>query len=207
MRISLKQTFLQLVARYQPDTQLAEKCWKEITHHYAEAHRHYHTLAHLENLFGLFNALESEIADRDAMAFAIFYHDLVYNPTSNQNEIQSAERACERLQELSFPENRIAKCRNLILATQTHTQATDHDTDLFTDMDLAILGQDWDAYQTYARQVRQEYAVYPDALYNPGRKKVLEHFLQMPRIYKTPCFFQWLEARAKANLKVEIALL
>jgi predicted metal-dependent HD superfamily phosphohydrolase len=57
----------------------------------------------------------------------------------------------------------------------------------------------------YTKQIRAEYAIYPDLLYNLGRKKVLKHFLEMPSIYKTPPFQVLYEAQAKANLGKELA--
>ena len=61
---------------------------------------------------------------------------------------------------------------------------------MFTDADLAILGKDATTYMNYSHQIRQEYKVYPDFMYNPRRKNVLHHFLQMESIYKTPQFRQ-----------------
>jgi predicted metal-dependent HD superfamily phosphohydrolase len=47
--------------------------------------------------------------------------------------------------------------------------------------------------------------VYPDVIYKPGRKKVLAHFLQMERIYKTGIFFTMFEKQARQNLQDELA--
>lgn len=65
----------------------------------------------------------------------------------------------------------------------------------------------WEVYEAYAAAVRKEYSIYPDLVYRPGRKKVLEAFLGMERIYKTDYFFRRLEATAKENMKKEIMAL
>jgi predicted metal-dependent HD superfamily phosphohydrolase len=83
----------------------------------------------------------------------------------------------------------------------------DNDTNLFTDADLSILGKSWDAYSQYYQQVRKEYGFYPDLLYKPGRKKVLQHFLSMNSIYKTPFFKEKYEHSAIENLKHELTKL
>ncbi|MFD2921463.1 hypothetical protein ACFS6H_17175 [Terrimonas rubra] len=101
----------------------------------------------------------------------------------------------------------ISNCAAQILATKAHQASTDPDTNYFTDADLSILGQPWEVYETYYKNVRKEYAMYPDFLYNPGRKKVLQHFLSMDRIFKTNHFFGLLEAPARANLQREWTLL
>ena len=80
----------------------------------------------------------------------------------------------------------------------------DTDTNLFTDADLAILGTDWNSYKKYYQQIRKEYSIYPDMIYNPGRKKVLHHFLHMERIYKTVWFYNRYEQQAIINLEKEL---
>jgi predicted metal-dependent HD superfamily phosphohydrolase len=66
------------------------------------------------------------------------------------------------------------------------------------------LGQPWGEYTQYAKNVRKEYAIYPDLLYNPGRRKVLNHFLSMERIFKTSHFFEKFEATARLNMSKEM---
>lgn len=83
----------------------------------------------------------------------------------------------------------------------------DKEINLFTDADLSILGSVQSVYVNYAKQVRQEYSIYPDFMYRPGRQKVLNHFLQMKKIFKTDVFFNKYEAQARINLQHESALL
>ncbi len=59
-----------------------------------------------------------------------------------------------------------------IIDTKTHTTADiqgDEDEAYFLDFDLAVLGEDEDQYDTYARHIRTEYAHYPDEAYRSGR--------------------------------------
>ena len=44
-------------------------------------------------------------------------------------------------------------------------------------------------------------------MYNPGRKKVLEHFLKRESLYFTDSFKNEYEIQARENLKREIELL
>jgi predicted metal-dependent HD superfamily phosphohydrolase len=69
------------------------------------------------------------------------------------------------------------------------------------------LGQHWENYLAYAKDVRKEYSIYPDFIYKPGRKKILNHFLKMKRIFKTEFFFAKFEETAKENLNRELGLL
>jgi predicted metal-dependent HD superfamily phosphohydrolase len=46
--------------------------------------------------------------------------------------------------------------------------------------------------------------MYPDFLYRPGRRKVLQHFLDMERIFKTEEFASKFEKQARVNLGWEL---
>ncbi|WP_373553145.1 hypothetical protein [Haliscomenobacter sp.] len=200
----LKDTFTALIQTYTQDAAVIEPHWLEIEKAYSGKKRHYHNLTHLEQLWQQLLPLKAEITDWDTVLFSLFYHDIVYNVRRQDNEEKSAELAKQRLQALPYPPAGIEKCIVQILATKSHALSSDLDTNLFTDADLAILGQDWPTYHSYTLQVRQEYAIYPDLLYKPGRKKVLQHFLNMERIFKTAHFFSLYEQVARTNLSREI---
>lgn len=201
----LKDIFTNLTAIYTQDAALVDQYWLEIEKAYGGKKRHYHNLNHLEQLWQQLLPLKAKIADWETLLFSLFYHDIVYKVRRQDNEEKSAELAQERLQALSYPPDRIERCVAQIIATKSHTLSTDADTNLFTDADLAILGQDWPTYHTYALQVRREYAIYPDLLYKPGRRKVLQHFLNMERIFKTSHFYDLYEQKARSNLSRELA--
>jgi predicted metal-dependent HD superfamily phosphohydrolase len=148
--------------------------------------------------------VQTKINDWDTILAALFYHDIIYRPTSKYNEEKSAELAEARLIQLNFPPSQIEKCKQTILATKIHLESTDMDINYFTDTDLCILGQSWETYLAYAKNVRKEYSIYPDFIYYPGRKKVLTHFLNMQSIFKTVFFFDKFEQRAKENLNREL---
>ena len=195
----LKSTFLSLV-----QNTLAEELWSEIETHYTESHRYYHNLHHLEYLLQQLVLVKEHISDWDTMLFSLYYHDIIYDPAKNDNEEQSAELAAARLRSLGLKEDKVV---SQILATKGHAVSADHDTNLFTDADLSVLGERWNEYKNYADKIRKEYAIYPDLVYNPGRKKVLKHFMDMERIFKTDLFFVKLEDNAKRNLQKESEIL
>ena len=200
----LKETFVKLVTTYTDDSVLINELWEEIEVAYSAPKRHYHTLVHLENLLHQLKAVKNEIKNWDAVLFTLYYHDIVYNPLKDNNEEKSAELAAARLRALAVPDELSQLCQQQILATKKHVLNTDQDTNYFTDADLSVLGQDWPVYSAYAEGVRKEYSIYPDLIYKPGRKKVLQHFLQMERIFKTDYFYQKLETSAKRNLQQEL---
>lgn len=200
----LKEVFIQLGYSYQQDEKLALTLWKEIEKSYSSKKRHYHNLSHLSALINELTPCRQMISDWDILLFSIFYHDIVYKVLRSDNEEKSAELAVERLQQLGIEPGRIEKCRQQIIATKSHNDTGDRDTQLFTDADLSILGQSPDVYDAYCKQIRKEYSIYPDIVYNPGRKKVLDHFLKMEKIYKTDWFFSKYETTARLNLQREL---
>lgn len=196
-------TFLTLVSRYTDDKERANDLWLELFSHYAEPGRHYHTISHLENMAAELTPLRPQIDDWDAVLFALFYHDVIYKPTSLQNEAESARFARQRLQAIGFPADRMETCAAMILATKEHLPASG-DTAFLLDADMAVLGAAPDVYRQYADGVREEYSVFPDLLYNTGRKKILRHFLSMDRIFSTEYFYDRFERRARLNIQDEI---
>lgn len=201
--MNLQERFIEITRLLTDDEALVSACRAEIEKAYSEKHRHYHNLHHLENLFAELETVKANISDWNAICFSVFYHDVIYNARQNDNEEQSAWLAEKHLRKMQAPETLIARCKSQIFATKSHEPSQDDDTNLFTDADLAILGKPWAEYETYCRQIREEYSIYPDLLYRPGRKKVLKRFLEMKRIYKTDLFAGKYEEQARENLRKE----
>ena len=203
----LKKTFIELIKLYSNDLNMAEAMWAEIEGLYASKGRYYHTLQHLAHLLIQLSKVKQNIQDWDILLFTLYYHDIVYVATRTDNEEQSADLAVLRLKKLAIPSSKIIACKSQILATKSHLKSGNMDTNYFTDADLSILGEDWKTYSLYFENVRKEYAMYSDKDYREGRKKVLQHFLNMENIFKTNYFNQKLETRAKENLKKELHFL
>ncbi|MEQ8530649.1 MAG: hypothetical protein RIB86_02275 [Imperialibacter sp.] len=201
---NIRQIWHDLAIAYSQDQVLIDKLWQEIENAYLSSGRHYHNLNHIEYMVGLATAHKSQIAAFDALLFSIFYHDFAYNALRNDNEEKSAVAANDALRMLGVPEEKIERCVKQILATKEHTATQDSDTQYLLDIDLAILGESSEIYQTYTRAVRKEYAVYPNFVYRKGRRKVVQHFLDRKRIFKTDAFHSRYELQAKANLTHEL---
>jgi predicted metal-dependent HD superfamily phosphohydrolase len=195
----------QLLQQYTSQQPLIDEGFNMITAHYNEVSRHYHNLQHLQTLLHLQQQYAGIITDNDSLLFAVFFHDIIYDVQQNDNEEQSAAVAAQFLQRIAYPPTHIDKVVQYIIATKSHLNLNnDVDLDYFLDFDLAVLSAPAPVYQTYALQIRQEYDVYPDILYKPGRKKVLQHFLQLPAIYKTVAFREQYEAAARRNMLEEL---
>lgn len=207
MNNPLKENFIALLGNYSTDHILIDELWNEVAAYYSGKKRYYHNLTHLENLLEQLLAVKTNIHHWNTILFTLYYHDIIYNASKRDNEEKSAALAERRMQQLVIPVEIIGQCKAQILATKKHEVSADSDTNYFTDADLSVLGQPWEVYEAYYKNVRKEYSIYPDIIYKPGRKKVLHHFLSMERIFKTAHFFIKFEAAAKENLQNELDIL
>lgn len=199
----IKAEFSNCLKNYEQEGSQPAILWNEIEKSYSAAERKHHTITHLNSLVHELIPHKNEFTKWAPVVFAIAYHDIVYDVRKNNNEEASAEFATRQLAKISFPENLTAICNQLILATKKH-EAQDRQTNLFTDADLSILGADPQTYSAYAKQIRAEYAIFPDEVYNQGRRNVLNNFLQRERIYKTKEFSVRYESQARINLQIEL---
>lgn len=149
-----------------------------------------------------FDTYNSKLQHPNEVLFAIFYHDYIYNSSKKDNELKSTEYAVKILK--NNPNLNEKRIFDLILATKDHRNTNSDDEKWLIDFDLKILAKDWEDYKTYFQQIRKEYSIYPDFLYNPGRKKALEHFLENEFIFQTETFRTLYETKARENIKREI---
>lgn len=203
----IKETFTELLTNYTDNECLRNELWTEIEENYSSKKRHYHTFQHLENVFSQLTDVKEKVQNWETILFTLYYHDIIYNSIKSDNEEKSAKLAEKRMKQISVSNDKITLCKKQILATKSHIKSTDSDTNYFTDADLSVLGQSWETYSLYYKNVRKEYSIYPSLIYNAGRRKVLNHFLAMDRIFKTDFFYEKFEKQAKQNLQNEIRLL
>lgn len=200
----IKETYIQLLTNFTNDNSLINEFWTEIEQYYSDKKRLYHNLSHLQNLLLELLEVKHKIENQNTILFTLFYHDIIYNSLKSDNEEQSAELAEKRMKRINVPATIIENCKSQILATKNHRNNSDSDTNFFTDADLSILGKNETIYQTYSKNVRSEYLFYPTEIYNKGRIEVLEHLLNLNRIYKTEYFYSKYEVRARLNISNEI---
>jgi len=205
----LQNEWMQLASIYCNDEATVEKFWVEIKNNYTSKSRCYHNLSHIYNMLIQAEDFKNEIIDFQALQFAIWYHDIVYKSTKKDNEEKSAIFAKKRLKSLNFDEKRAKNAQKLIISTKKHelTLTENNDNAYLLDLDLSILGTNWETYSNYIKSIRKEYKIYPNFMYKPGRKKVLNHFLERETLFFTETFRNKYENQARENLKKEIELL
>ncbi|MBW8909455.1 hypothetical protein AB6802_14895 [Mesorhizobium sp. RCC_202] len=177
----------------------------ELSLAYQAADRHYHNLAHIKAMLALADEYRGLLDDPDAFEAAVWLHDAIYDSRAKNNEAKSAELAAERLAGRASS-GRLARIVAMINATATHQlpaledKKALNDAALLLDMDLAILGAEPEAFDTYEQAVRREYGWVEEPLWRAGRAAVLKTFLARPHIFYTKPFRDRFEARARENL-------
>lgn len=209
MKNELFQSWTNLTSNYSDDELLLNKLWIEIHKKYTSKKRHYHNLNHIDYMLKLAANDQADLIDYDTLQFAIWYHDIIYNAVKSNNESKSATFARKRLKKLKIDPKKIENCADLIISTKKHEilNTQNQDNAYLLDWDLAILGTAWETYESYTQKIRKEYSMFPDFMYNKGRKNVLQHFLERPKIYYTEKYHNLLEANARKNIQKELSLL
>lgn len=115
-----------------------QKILNELIAAYSEKQRAYHTVQHLYECLSLIETIQSELNDPYAVALALWFHDVVYEPQALDNELKSAE-LFEQLMAQDLQLDTMQKIKRWILATQKHAPTGETDLQFLLDIDLAIL--------------------------------------------------------------------
>jgi predicted metal-dependent HD superfamily phosphohydrolase len=181
------------------------KHWEDLEKAYSSKSRQYHNLNHIEAMITSFEKYKEELEFPNEVLYSIFYHDIIYKTTRKDNEEKSADFAVKILPSNTTLNNVLVY--DMICATKLHEKNAITDINWLIDFDLKILASDYKEYEIYCQQIRNEYKIYPDFMYKPGRKKALEHFLENEFIYQTETFRAEYETKARENILKEIDLL
>jgi predicted metal-dependent HD superfamily phosphohydrolase len=174
--------------------------WTAIATAYGDPGRAYHNLRHIADCLCLLDEYAGLAADPVAIEFAIWFHDIVYDPRAADNEERSADRAVEFLSNTP----RASTVADLIMATKHGKDGLSADSALICDIDLSILGRPPAEYAAYAAAIRLEYAWVPPPQYAEGRSRVLGGFLKRPALFNHRCFSSVSTQRPRSNLTWEL---
>jgi predicted metal-dependent HD superfamily phosphohydrolase len=174
--------------------------YEQVMQRYAEPHRHYHTLQHLEECLDLLSSIQLLKQGNAEIEIALWFHDAVYDPRRHDNEAQSATWAANVMQSLGLQADVSIKIQSLILATRHDVIPQSLSAQILVDVDLAILGTSAARFDEYERQIRQEYEWVSEQNFYDARLHILDRFLARPWIYSTKYFQDRLEDSARANL-------
>lgn len=182
-----------------------QRNWLDLEKAYSKKSRQYHNLTHIKDMIESYDTYFLKLDSPNEILYSIFYHDYIYVSSRKDNELKSAEFAIKILPENATLDRKAVF--DMICITKDHLHNGIEDQKWLIDFDLKILSRDWETYQIYFKQIRKEYRIYPDFLYNPGRIKALKHFLENEFIFQTEEFRTLFEAQARENVRMEIDFL
>jgi predicted metal-dependent HD superfamily phosphohydrolase len=182
------------------------RVYERLERAYSGKERFYHNLSHLTACFAEFDIVKGMLDRPNAVEFALWFHDAVYDPRAKDNEENSVKMAMFAAGDRFGVEYGSMVC-NLIMDTKHVAMPPTRDGTYMVDIDLAILGQPDAVYDEYARCIRAEYAWVPEEKYREGRANVLEGFLKRASLYTTKFFNARYGKQAHLNLRREISSL
>ncbi len=178
---------------------LAGKVFTDLAMLYAEDHRKYHNMSHIDRMLGWLDATGESM---NSVELAIWFHDAVYDPLGKDNEEKSARYFKDHLA-TSISVLLKGDVERLIFATDsTRPRTGREDENLIIDIDLSILGASPTDYAAYRHAIRHEYSAVPEEKFMAGRAAILRRFLSQP-IYSTGLFEQ-LKSQARVNIQNEL---
>jgi predicted metal-dependent HD superfamily phosphohydrolase len=185
-----------------------EELRDRLAERYREPHRRYHDLRHLQEVLQTVDDLADSADDVEAVRWAAWFHDAVYDVHRDDNEERSAQLAEQDLAALGLDRGMVSEVSRLVRLTATH-QPEDDDANgaVLCDADLRILAADPWRHAEYVADVRAEYAHVPDPEFRAGRAAVLRALLSSGRLFRTERAYTRWEERARANLAAELSQL
>lgn len=174
---------------------------------YAEPHRAYHTLQHLDECLASLAPAAHLAHAIGSVELALWFHDAIYDTRAKDSEVRSARWARKELSVSGVTPDVAESVEALVLATRHDVTPADADARLLVDVDLSILSAPAARFDEYEAQVRIEYGWVPEDAFREGRSRVLRTFLDRPAIFSTPWFRDRCEARARQNLARSLARL
>lgn len=150
-----------------------------------EKHRFYHNIEHINDIIKMvdsynpikYNGFNLNSIDRKVLLAAALYHDAIYDPTSKDNEENSAQYFISHCSK-NNRENEISQVVNIIRDTKTHTPSTKL-SKIFCDFDLAgLLEGDFENMLIGEKKIFLEFQKFDYSDYKKGRIDFLKSFLE-----------------------------
>jgi predicted metal-dependent HD superfamily phosphohydrolase len=177
----------------------AEAVWSALDKRYSEPHRFYHDAQHIAYCLEQLDLAIGEVNNPAQLEMAIWFHDVVYDLGSQDNEARSTG-FFRVAADGKMPRAFVDAVVGLILATQHNAVPRDLDQQFICDIDLASFGYPWTCYMRDSAAVKAEFQG-PDEEYRRGKKAFLNALLARPRIFVTDFFNALYEQRARDNIR------
>jgi predicted metal-dependent HD superfamily phosphohydrolase len=209
--VEFKKIFYELFGEFVKNPKKVDQLYNDVIKRYTAKGRHYHDINHIYGMCDLWVQYQDKMLRPKFILFAIIYHDIIYKVTKSDNEEESAEyfHTLALKSHFSLKPNEIVYIKDLIKYTK-HDCFFDlrlhKDAQFLLDFDLYGLSSPEETYNQNSLNIRKEYKLYSNFLYNKGRADFLQKFLKKEKIYLTE-EFSVLEENARKNMANEIIYL
>jgi len=143
-----------------------------------ESHRHFHTLDHLndiiDQIYENYSGGKIDEKQKEKLLLTALFHDIVYEPTKQDNEERSAEFFMNLCEDKSNKD--ILEIRDAILDTKTHASQTPL-AETFNKFDMNVIERDFESLLKWEVGIHEEYKSYGNEAYKAGRLHFLESLL------------------------------
>ena len=168
---------------------------------YGEAHRHYHTLDHIEHCLGMFEQCSHLVERPDALELAIWFHDIILQPGRHDNEARSADYYLELTDGIQSDDTRHLVSRLIMNTLHNGDSIEDADGIYMVDIDLSSFGLPWEDFLRDSRNIRAENPQLSDSQYFINQTGFQRSLLARERFFLSDFFYQRFEKQARANVE------
>lgn len=164
---------------------VSSKWFNIIIDKYSETHRMYHNLEHISRMLrqckNHLGGRTNQVLNYDLLKYAIFFHDIIYDPKSKTNEVDSANLFKEFSEEAKLSVELTNDVIVAIIQSANHMLGSSNpNIQMFLDLDMFILCSSESLFSSYCEKIRQEYSFVPDEIYNVKRSEFLASIKEYP---------------------------
>jgi predicted metal-dependent HD superfamily phosphohydrolase len=203
-QINIKQRWLDLCERLNVSKEIAQETFEELQDAYTYPQRIYHSLeGHVAGgLLVLEDIRMKGMAKNfNALEFAWFCHDAIFDPKEKDNEEKSAEFAVNLCKKMKLCDEFCKAVRDLIIVTNRPVIAEDIDDQLIIDLDHINFGWDNPSFKEQTQAIRKEMIFLGDKEFAQENQKLFTKMLKKKSVFLTDYFKEKYERRARSNLE------
>ena len=178
----------------------AEVVFSTVLTYYCEPHRKYHTSQHIDHCLEQFDKASTHAEQPDAVELAIWFHDIIYNVPTKDNELKSAE-LFRRLTEDRIDPVLGQNVYDLILITMHKVWPIRSDEQLLVDIDLSSFALPWEQFREDSQNVREEFSDKSDQEFYSSHVKFIRSLLNRPSFFTSTFFRAQYELNARKNIE------
>ena len=178
----------------------ADEVFDTVLAHYSESHRRYHTPQHIDHCLQQFDLVVDHVEQPDAVEIAIWFHDIIYNVPTTDNELKSAELFRDLTKGRIDP-TLGQNVYDMILITMHKVPPTRNDEKLLVDVDLSSFALPWERFRKDSQNVREEFSDRSDKDFYSAHMKFMQSLLDRSSFFASDFFREKFESNARENVR------